>query len=115
MILNTIDDFVEQVKERTHAPSATRRELTKVRASIKRKSSTTHDTTQQILGTELANLTPTAALNLQSLSNLRRNIRRQRQKQNILPNPLRKEDLPVLPHEYQMTGTSQRFYFLIVV
>ena len=64
--LNATDDFVEQVQEHIHAPSATRCELTKVRASIKRKASATHDTTQQILGTELANLTPTAAINLQT-------------------------------------------------
>ena len=57
----------------------------------------------------MANLTPTAAVNLPNLSNLRRNIRRQRQEQNILPNPPRKEDVPVLPHEYQMTGTGERF------
>ena len=68
--LNIIDDYVEQVQEHTHAPSATRYELTKVRASIKRNASTTHDTTQQILGTELANLTPTTTVNLPNLSNL---------------------------------------------
>ena len=109
MKLNAILDFLEQVKEHTHAPSATRRELTKVRARIKRKASTTHDTTQQILGPELANLTPTAAVNLPNLSNLRRNIRRQQQEQYILPNPPKKEDMPVLPHEYEMTGTSARY------
>ena len=106
--LNAIDDFVEQVQVHNHAPSATRFELTKVRAGIKRKASTTHDTTQQILGTGLANLTPTAAVNLPNLSNLRRKIRCQRQEQNILPKPPRKEDMPVLPHEYQMTGTGKR-------
>ena len=107
--LNAIDDFVDQVQEHTHAPSATRCELTKVRASIKRKASTTHETTQQILGTELANLTPAGAVNLPNLSNLRRSIRRQRQEQNILSNPPRKEDVPVLPLEYQMTGIGERF------
>ena len=74
--LNAIDDFAEQVQEHTHAPSATRCELTKVPTSIKRKASTTHDTTQQIFGTELANVTSTAAINLPSLSNLRRDILR---------------------------------------
>ena len=108
--LNSIDDFVEQVQVHNHALSATRFELTKVRASIKRKASTTQDTDQQILGTELANLTPTAAVNLPNLSNLRRKIRCQRQEQNILPNPTRKEDMPVLPHEYHMTGTGKRFF-----
>ena len=72
--LNAIDDFAEQVNEHTHAPSATRCELTKVRASIKRKASTTHDTTQQILGNELANLTSTVAVSLPNLGNLRRVI-----------------------------------------
>ena len=95
--------------EHTDAPSATRCELTKVRASIKRKASTTYDTTQQILGTDLANLAPSVTVNLPNLSNLRRNILRQRQEQNTLPNPPRKEDVPVLAHEYQMTGTSERF------
>ena len=98
--LNAINDFAEQVQEYSHALSTTRCELTKVRAS---KTSTTHDTTQQILGTELANL------NLPNLDNLRRNIHRHRQEQNILPNLPRKEDLSVLPHEYQMTGTGERF------
>ena len=107
--LNAIDDFVEQVQEHTHAPSATRCDLTKVCASIKEKASTTHDTTQKILGTELANLTLIAAVNLPNLSNLRCNIRRQRQEQNILPNPPRKEDMRVLPHEHQMTGTGESF------
>ena len=47
--LNAIDDFGEQVKEHTHAPSVTRCELTKVSVSIKRKASTTHGITQQVL------------------------------------------------------------------
>ena len=74
------------------------------------RASTTHNTTQQILSTELANLTSTAAVNPPNLSNLRRNIRHQRQEQNILLNPPRKEDAPVFPHEYQMTGTGERFF-----
>ena len=107
--LNAINDFVEQVQEHTHAPSATGCELTKVRASIKRKASTTHDTNQQTFGTELANITQTAAVNLPNLSNLKHNIHRQRQeKQNILPNHLRKEDVPMLPH----TGTGKGFSLL---
>ena len=68
-----------------------------------------NDTTQQILGSELANLLSTAAANLPNLSNLRLNIRRQRQEQNIIQNPQRNEDVTVLPNEYQMTGTGERF------
>ena len=50
MKLNVIDDFGEQVQERTDAPSATRYELTKVRASNKRKASITHNTTSKFSG-----------------------------------------------------------------
>ena len=107
--MNAIDGFVEQVKKHTHARFAKGCELIKVRASNKRKASTTHDTTQQILGTELVYLTLTAAVNLPNLSNLRRNIRRQWQEQNILPNPPREEDVPVLPHKYQTAGRGERF------
>ena len=91
--LNAIDGFVEQVQEHTHAPNATRSELTRVCVSIKKKASATHDTTQQILGTELAHLTPTV---------------------NILPNPPRKEDVPLLPLEYQMTATGKIFLLFYV-
>ena len=61
--------------------------------SIKKKASATHDTTQQILGTELAHLTPTV---------------------NILPNPPRKEDVPLLPLEYQMTATGKIFLLFYI-
>ena len=57
--LNVINGFLEQVQEQTHAPNATRSELTRVYVSVKKKASAMHDTTQQILGTELAHLTPT--------------------------------------------------------
>ena len=87
MKLNAFDDFVEQVQEHTYVPSVTRCKLTKVGG----------------------NLTPTAAVNLPNLSNLRRNIRGQQQEQNSLSNSPRKEDVPVLTHEYQITGTGERF------
>ena len=48
--LNAINDLVEQVQKHTPAPSATRCELNKIHASIKSKASTTHDTTQKIVG-----------------------------------------------------------------
>ena len=74
--LDAINDFLEEVQEHTHALCVTRYELTKVHANITRKAPNTQDTTQQILSTELANLTPTARLNLRNLSNLRHNIGR---------------------------------------
>ena len=59
--LNAINDFVKEMKEHNHAPPATRCELTKSCASIKRKASTIHDTNWQIFDAELANLTPTSS------------------------------------------------------
>ena len=71
--LNAIDDFLEQVQEHTHALSAT----------------------------ELADLTPTAAVNLPNLSNLRRNIRRQRCQCYLM--------------SVKLLEQVKDFYFLIVV
>ena len=107
--LDAINDFLEEVQEHTHVLCFTRYELTKVRANITRKASNTQDTTHQILNTELANLTPTASVNLRNLSNLRQNIRRQRQEKIILSVPQRKEDYASVTHEYRMTGTGERF------
>ena len=110
--LDALDAFVEELNEHTHVPSTTKCEITKVRANIKQKASTTQETAQQVLGTELTNATAAAAENLPNLSNLQRNIRHQRQQQNILPNPLGKEDVPVLPPQYQVTATGERFLLL---
>ena len=107
--LDPLDNFVEEINEHTHVPSAINCELSKVRANIKRKASTTQETAQQILGTELTYITDAAAVNLPSVTNLRRNIRHQRRQQNILPNPLRREDVPVIPQQYQLTATGERF------
>ena len=106
--LTAVYDFVAEINEHTHAPSPTNCELTRIRANIKRKAETTQDTTQQILAAEFTNITPTAAVNLPNLNTLRRNIRLQRQEGNILLNPLRREDIPVLP-QCQVTATSDRF------
>ena len=107
--LDASDAFVEQLNDHTHVPSTTKCGITNVRANLKRKATTTQEPAQQILGAELTNVTAAAAVNLPNLSNLRRNIRHQRQQPVILPAPLRKEDVPVLPHQYQMTATGERF------
>ena len=107
--LDASDAFVDQLNDHTHVPSTTKCEITKVRANIKRKATTTQETAQQILGAELTNVTAASAVNLPNLSNLRRNIRHQRQQQDILPAPLRREDVPVLPQQYQVTATGERF------
>ena len=73
------DEFIEQVNEHTHAPSQTEVEVTKVKSRIKRKATTTLETLQHILGTELKNISEGAAASLPGVSTLRRNIRKARE------------------------------------
>ena len=77
--------------------------------NIKRKANLTQETAQQILAAELTAVTPAAAVQLPHIQHLRRNIRYQRRDDQILPNPLRKEDIPPLPQQYQVTPTGERF------
>ena len=60
--------------EHTHPPSQTNCEVVKVKVSIKRRAETTADPSRQILADELSAISQTAAVNLQSMDNLRRNI-----------------------------------------
>ena len=60
--LSPTDEFIDQVNEHTHAPSQTEVEVTKVKSRIKRKTTTTLETPQQILGTELRNISEGAAV-----------------------------------------------------
>ena len=54
--LSPTDEFIDQVNEHTHASSQTEVEVTKVKSRIKRKATTTLETPQQVLGTELRNI-----------------------------------------------------------
>ena len=73
--LDIDDEIIRDVNLHTHAPSQTQVEVAKVKANIKRKAQTTTDTSQQILGAELRNISQDAAANIPSTSTLRRNIR----------------------------------------
>ena len=95
------DESVEEVNIHTHPPSQTQVEVAKVESSIKRKSTTTQDTSQQILAVELQNVPQSVAVNLPQINSIRRNIRAQRQDRNILPTPLHREDVPRLPQQYE--------------
>lgn len=107
--LTLTDNFVEEVNVHTHPPSQPQVEVAQVKASIKRKTETTNDTCQQILGSELQNISQSAAVNLPQLNSIRRNIRAQRQDRNVLPTPLRRQDIPVLPQQYQVTAAGDQF------
>ena len=71
-------EFVGEINEHTHPPSQDQIEVTKIKASIKRRSQATHDTPQQILGAALQNISETAAVNLPQINNLKRTIHSQR-------------------------------------
>ena len=68
--LDENDEFVGH----THAACQTEVEVTKVKASIKRKAVTTTVTPQQKFGSELRNISAKAAANLPSFSTMIRNI-----------------------------------------
>ena len=107
--LSPTDEFIEQNNEHTHAPSATEVEVTKVLTSIKRKAETTDETSQQILGRELALISEDAAANLSAVSTIRRGIRKVRENQNVISNPKNRDEIPVLPLEYQQTANGEQF------
>ena len=51
--LSILDAFIGQNNEQTHPPSQKQVEVTKAKASIKRKAEATEETSQQILAPEL--------------------------------------------------------------
>ena len=107
--LSILDEYIGQNNEHTHPPSQTQVEVTKAKASIKRKAEATEETSQQILASELRNISEGAAANLPSLDALKRNIRHAREERNMLPNPQTREEIPVLPKEYQTTTNGDQF------
>ena len=98
-----------RITEHTHPPSQTEVEATKVKANIKSKAETTTETSQQILWTELRNVSEGAAANLLSLGSLRRNIGRAREDRNMPPNPQLWGEIQVLPRQYQLTANGDEF------
>ena len=83
--------------------------MVKVKASIKRRAEAMADPSRQILADELSAISQTAAVNLPSMDNLRRNTRAVRQERNLPPLPLNRAAIPVLPHQYQVTENGDQF------
>ena len=102
-------ELVGEINEHTHSPSHDQLEVTKTKASIKRRSQATQDTPQQILEAALQNILETAAVNLPQINNLKRTIHSQRKGNDFPPRPLRREDLHVLPEGCQVTRTGEQF------
>ena len=107
--LSTEDAFLNQLNEHTHPPSQTRVEATKIKERIKDRAGNTNDTSQQMLGAELRNVSKATAVALTSLNNMRCNIRRQRDDHNMPAVPQRREDIPVRPNNYQIKNRGNRF------
>ena len=84
-------------------------EATKIKARVKYRAGNTNDFSQKILGAELRNVSQATAVALPPLNNMRRNIRRQRDDHKMPAFPQRKEDIPVLPNNYQVINRGVRF------
>ena len=76
--LSPSDEFLDEIHEHTYAQSQTEWQVTKVKAGIKRRAEETEETTQQILDTELRNISDGVAANLPSLEALRRKVHHSR-------------------------------------
>ena len=107
--LSILDEFTGQNNENTHPPSQTQVEVTKAKASIKRKAENTEKTSQQIFASELRNNSEGAAANLPSLDRLEGNICHAHEGRNMLPNPQTREEITVPPQEYQLTTNGDQF------
>ena len=67
-------ELVGEINEHTHPPSHDHIEVTKIKASIKRRLQATHDTSEQMLEAALQNILETAAVNLPQINNLKHTI-----------------------------------------
>ena len=100
----------EAVNQHTHAPDATKIEVTKIRADMKRRAETTNNAPQRILSDRLANASVAAAVNLPRIEHVRRTIRRYRVGGPAAPvAPQNRADVQVILNEFQSTSTGDRF------
>ena len=100
-------ELVGETNEHTHKPSQDQVEVTKIKALIKRRSQTTHDTSQQIFGAALQNISETATVSLPQINNLKGTIHSQRKDNDLPSTPLRRKDIPVLPERCQVTKAGE--------
>ena len=71
---------VQRVNEHTHAGDAARVEMLTVRCNMKQRAEETEETGQQIITAGVQNMSDAAAGAMTSITNVRRNIRRNRQR-----------------------------------
>ena len=102
-------EIIDRTNEHTHAPSRAKVEATKIKHAMKRRAETTLDPTHRIISDTLAEVTPTAAINLPRIENIRRNIRRYRESHNLPANPNNRADIPEIPQNLRETSDGQNF------
>ena len=76
---------------------------------LKERHWTTHDTPQEILTSELANVSNGAAVNLPPMRHIHRVTRSQREDINAPNIPQHRRDLPTTPNEYAIKTHGDRF------
>jgi hypothetical protein len=107
--ITATDEFIEHTNEHTHPSSEINCELSTITSNLKRRATDTMDTSQQILGAELTNISEGAAVNLPIIDHLRRNIRRTRENRDAPPLPANREAIPDLPNEFRITSNGEPF------
>ena len=107
-----VPDLRTKIKKRLIADICDLKQSCKVKDNIRRRAETTEETTQQILATELGNVSEGVAANLPSIDTLRRNVRHSRQDRDLPPNRIRREDIPALPPAYSITTNEDPFLVL---
>ena len=85
--LDELDNFVDQVEEHAHPPSATTCETTKIKENIKRRARDSLDNPRKTVSAKVQNVSEAVAVNLPSFDRFGRNIRSQRQNRHRHPNP----------------------------
>ena len=104
------DRIIDRVNDHTHAPNQTRVETAKVRATTKRSAETTLDAPNRIISDSLAQASDAVAVNMPSLDNVRRTIRRYRAENTALPaNPQTRAAVPAIPNNLAVTSNGDRF------
>ena len=101
--------LVGEINQHTHPPLQDQIEVTKMKASIKRRSQATHDTPQHFFEAVFRNILKTAAVNLQQISNLKCTIHSQRKDNDLPPTPLCREDTPLFRERYQVIKVGEQF------
>lgn len=99
---------VSYLHEHSHAADGARCEMVQARARIKRKAEETEETSQQILGDELQQLSQQAAVQMVPLRHVRRTIRMAKQKKNAV-HPIPSDRAFEIPQEYRSLCSGENF------